>query len=198
MEIIPLIYIRNKTILTEDDQELSLQDIKEQVEEGKNLYVFDEDGIDTNEPDLTLYQQLAEKYSLWIDNGPRNVDDVVDSVMAGAATILIRTRLFSKGGIPEIRETMEDPVYIVLDFQNQEPIDTNLSLFSDIDGVVLIRNIKPENNFVTDEYVKTLCGKYKIYVTAADQWNETYWNSIGAQGLLVPIRKKETVNKNGL
>ncbi|MCX6665487.1 MAG: hypothetical protein NT038_05435 [Euryarchaeota archaeon] len=197
MEIIPFIHLKKNKIFSAD-QMLSVKEIKELVEEGKNLYVLDDDGIKNDEPNLTLYQQLSERYSLWIDNGPRNLDDVFDSVTAGATTILLRTTLWQKGNISDIQETVENMVYVSFDFRKQEPTDNNIMIPTDIEGVVIIRGNKSEESFKTDELVRTLCKKYKTYITDTDDRNETYWNSIGVQGLLIPIKQKETVNNDGI
>lgn len=197
MEIISFIRLKNKKIVS-SDQLFSLKEIKELVEEDKNLYVLDDDGIENDKPNLKLYQQLSERYSLWVDNGPRNLDDVVDSVMAGATTILLRTNLWQKGNISDIQETIENRVYITFDFRKQEPTDNNILFPIDIEGVVIIRDNKPGENIKIDELVKTFCVKYKTYITDTDDRNETYWNSIGVQGLLIPIKKRETVNKDGV
>jgi len=197
MEIIPFIRLKKGTVFGAD-QLFSVKEIKELLEEDKNLYVLDDDGIENNQPNLELYQQLSERYILWVDNGPRDLGDIFDTVMAGASTILLRTNLWQKGDVSDIQETVENMVYVAVDWRKQGPTDNNIPFPIGIQGIAVIRDNKPEEDFNTDELVKTLCKKYKTYITDADECNETYWKSIGAQGILIPVKKKETVNKDGI
>lgn len=197
MEIIPFVRLKRGTVFGAD-QLHSVKEIKELLEEDKNLYVLDDDGIENNQPNLGLYQQLSERYILWVDNGPRDLGDIFDTVMAGASTILLRTNLWQKGDVSDIQETVENTVYVAVDWRKQGPTDNNIPFPIDTQGIAVIRDNKPEEDFNTNELVKTFCKKYKTYITDADDRNETYWSSIGAQGLLIPVKKKEKVDKDGI
>ena len=189
MEIIPFVRLKKGTVFGAD-QLLSVKEIKELLEEDKNLYVLDDDGIENNQPNLGLYQQLSERYILWVDNGPRDLGDIFDTVMAGASTILLRTNLWQKGDVSDIQETVENTVYVAVDWRKQGSPDNNILFPIGIQGVAVIRDNKPEEEFNTDELLKTFCKKYKTYITDADERNETYWKSIGVQGVLIPIKRR--------
>ena len=86
MEIIPLIRMEKRKIL---DDALS-DNVLEQIDEEQIIYILDMDGIEKDKPNLCIYQRLSKSHDLRIDNGPRNLGDVVDATMAGATDITLR------------------------------------------------------------------------------------------------------------
>ena len=82
MELVPLIKTHKRQIVS--DRALTEENILEKIGENGLLYVLDIDGIKKDKPNYCIYQKLSKSFDLWIDCGPRNLEDVVDSFMAGA------------------------------------------------------------------------------------------------------------------
>ena len=122
MDIVPLIKMKNRK--TVDEKSTLAFDIIKEFDEEQIIYILDLDGINKNKPNLCTYQKVSKNYSIWVDNGPRNIGDVVDSFMAGATAITINKDLFSDLNIASIRDITENKIYLNLDFKQQSVLST--------------------------------------------------------------------------
>ena len=114
MNIVPLIYVKDGKLLDgKDGNQVSIDDLFKRVEKDTMLYVLDLDGIEHNNPSLDLYQKLTEHCILWIDDGPRRLDDVMDTIMAGATNITLRKDLWPEIDYPGVFELTDDEMYFV-------------------------------------------------------------------------------------
>jgi hypothetical protein len=189
MELIPIIYIKNRRIFLEKDGgQILIKEILKHNEKYSKIYIFDLDGIEKNKPNLCTYQRLISNYEIWIDAGPRVIGDIVDFVMTGATDITIRKNIFPLKNIPTIREMTESRIYTDLDIQNE--IKKSL-LYSDpdINGFVLFKKDKQiKNDFKISAHLTTLCKKNIVYVFEPHGKNINYWKNIGATGLLIDLK----------
>ena len=116
MEIVPLIHIRDRIFLDgKNGEPILIDDLFKRIEKDTMLYILDLDGIEHGSPGLDLYQKLSEHCILWIDNGPRILDDVMDTIMAGATNITLRKELWPNVDIPSILELTEDEIYFAIE-----------------------------------------------------------------------------------
>ena len=191
MELIPLIYIKNRKLYEEKDgKQVTLDEIIRQNEKNKKLYFLDIDGIDKNKPNLCTYQRIKPDYEIWVDAGPRVIGDVVDFVMAGATSVSIREKHFPIQELPRIKEMTESKIYNVLDLQNEIQPNANFSLISDVDGFVVFYDENLiEKDFKIGEFLKTLCNKFKVYAIDPSGKNTIFWKKHGSYGLIIDLGK---------
>ncbi len=197
MEIIPLIKLKKRKIIDEDES--SSDNIFEQIDEEQLLYILDLDGIEKDKPNLCTYQKLSKSYELWIDNGPRNLGDVVDAFMAGATRITIRKDLCLQLDIPSIREITENKIYININLEDQKTHASEDMFYHEIDGLVNFNNReKIRTDFRYNDFLKQFSIKNKIYSYESDPLNVSYWKNYGMEGLLVEIKKLQEFKKYAL
>jgi len=197
MEIIPLIYVKNRKITIEKEgMALSLDEVLEQISKNKIIYFLDIDGIERDKPNLCSYQRISEHCDIWVDAGPRVLGDIVDYVMAGATRITVRKNLFSIEEIPNIKEVTESMVYSDVDLRNEKERTSMFSLLPGVDGLVAFydRN-HVDRDFRSGELLKNLCNKYKVYAAEYDEKNISYWKNMGATGVLLDLKRKKQVNR---
>jgi len=197
MKIIPVVYVKDKKMWKKKDEELlSIKDILEQVKADEEIYVLDDEGIKENRPDFSIYQALSEHYTIWVDAGPRILDDVVDIVMGGAASIVIREKMFLVGDLSGVKEFTDCLVYSYVDLEKEE--EHVLSLSPSIDGLVICNDKNQfEGDFRLCELLKNLCKKYSVYVFESEKENTQYWESLGVAGILLHLKKTKQVNGDG-
>ena len=197
MEIIPLIKLKKRKIIDEDES--SSDNIFEQIDEEQLLYILDLDGIEKDKPNLCTYQKLSKSYELWIDNGPRNLGDVVDAFMAGATRITIRGDLCLQLDIPSIREITENKIYININLEDQKTHVSEDMFYHEIDGLVNFNNReKIRTDFRYNDFLKQFSIKNKIYSYESDPLNVSYWKNYNMEGLLVEIKKLPEFKKYAL
>jgi len=196
MELIPLIYIKNRKLYVENEgEQISLDEILKNIDKNNKIYFLDVDGIDKNKPNLCTYQRILPNYEIWVDAGPRVIGDVVDFVMAGATSVTIRKNLFPINEISKIKEMTESKIYIVLDLQNEKQRNANFSFILEVDGFVIFYDENQiEKDFKSSEFLKTLCSKFKVYAIDPHGKNTTYWKNRGAAGLLIDFKRIKQVN----
>lgn len=202
MEIIPLIHMKNrKAHLENKGENASIGEILGQLNKDSNVYFLDIDGLENNKPNLCTYQRLIDQENMWVDTGPRVLGDVVDAVMAGAASITVRQNLWPKVDIEKIKEFTENKIYLGINFKDKIKNEINTSLQNEIDGVVLLNNKDEiEKNFKISDSVKNMASKlrqHKLYVYDSNPENVYYWEKRGAVGLLVDIDKIERFKNHG-
>jgi len=176
--------MKNRNIYPGQSQDpLSFKEFLKKIDEDTKIYILDLDGIEKDKPNLCTYQRLSSSHDLWVDNGPRNLGDIVDAVTAGATDITLRINLIHKLNISDIKEISEDKIYTNIDFTE------DLSFF-DTDGLVNFNTREEiETNFKYGEFFKKMILKSKIYSYESDLDNISYWKHFGIEGLLVDLNK---------
>ena len=183
MDLIPLIYIEDRKIrIGKTSEPMSVKDFLKDNKDKKKIYIFDLDGINSDKPNLCTYQRLASFSDLWVDNGPRNLGDVVDTTMAGATDITLRKNLSPQLHISNIREITENNIY------EYEELD-DINLFFDSDGIVTFKNKENlDSDFKLKDNIKRIISKNMTYVYDSDMKDKSFWEKLGVQGLLVDLK----------
>jgi hypothetical protein len=192
MNIVPLISIRKGRILDGKDGNLiTIDDLFKQIEKDTMIYVFDLDGIEHNNPSLDLYQKLTEHCVLWIDDGPRRLDDVMDTIMAGATNITLREELWPEMDLPSVFEITDDEVYIgIKSTYGQQSLTIPFSE-QNIGVVVFNQELQTNDDFVYASFLKDLALKHKIYLYNNSQNTIPLWEGRDITGILIDLNKKQ-------
>jgi len=198
MKIIPIAYFLKRKLYSEREKfQISLSDLLSKIKKDSDIYIYDFDGINRNKPNLCSYPKISVQNILWVDNSPRNLGDVVDAVLAGAANITIRRDLWPKVNISNIREISEGAIY---EFVDLEKINRQKDVFySDADGIIISsQKNNVGNGFIVDDLIKNICRKFKVYVIESDISFFSYWKKIGVKGILIDFNKYLKVGEDEL
>jgi uncharacterized protein related to proFAR isomerase len=148
MEIIPLINIKNRKIVKFNNQDfININDYLNEYQ-NKPIYFLDHDGINKNKPNLCLIQKLSKKYELWVDQGPNVLGDIVDSIIAGAENITIRSNLIDLIDLKNIKDIIEKKIFLNIDFINKYKLYNfdNNKIFDEFKLVEQMKNFVNNNN----------------------------------------------------
>lgn len=96
-------------------QHLITRDLIKTLPQDHPLYLIDDDGLTTNRPHYNTYQRLTTHTDLWIDAGPRTLDDTVDLIMAGATTLILRPTHWSDLDTTDLTAITDCPLYLYYD-----------------------------------------------------------------------------------
>jgi hypothetical protein len=194
MNIIPLISVKKGQLYDgKDGTYLTIDDLFARVEKDAMLYVLDFDGLEHNNPNFELYQKLTEHCVLWIDDGPRRIDDVMDTIMAGATNLTLRHELWPEMNLPAVFELTDDEVYLSL---NPTQHDLLRSFYQDITGIVVF-NEEPQRDtdFITASFLKDRAATLNTFLYTAPPNTVGHWEERGVTGILVDLNKKEGYNE---
>jgi hypothetical protein len=184
MEILPLIHIQKRKILTYQQENTILDKLKDD----EILYIYDLDGIERDKPNLCTFQRVSKSHQIWVDNGPRNLGDIVDVFMAGATKITVRPDLWHNISIPIIREITENQIFININLDVKTRLINEKLLFQEADGLVNFNKKEQiESNFKNSDLIRNLQIKNKIFSYEKNTKNLEYWRKLGIEGLLVEI-----------
>jgi len=192
MEIIPLIYFKERKIYIEKNSEpLSIKDFLLRYEKLKKIYLFDIDGIEKDKPNLCTYQRFSGLYEIWVDNGPRNIGDIVDSTTAGATDITIRPKIFANLKVSDIKEITENKIYSIYETNSllNKPAQT--------DGLVNFYSIKElDSDLKSKSNLLEMISKSNSYSYITNIAEESYWKRIGANGLIIDLKRYEELKND--
>jgi len=181
METIPLIKLTEQIKINQIPN--FIEKITEQINENNTIYIQDIHGIQKNKPNICLYQRLSRDYNLWIDNGPRNLGDTVDTFMSGANTITIRESLFRKLNINDIKDITENQIFINIDLE--KPTNT---FFPNIDGKTIFEKRETiENNPKYNDVLKQQTKNTPLYIYENNPQNLTFWKKYNTQGIITNL-----------
>jgi hypothetical protein len=135
MEIIPFIHL-TKQFEKETLPSFNLKEMKE-THNISDLYIIDKEGIEKNRPRFCFYQRYSSLFDLWVDAGPRSIEDIVDNVFAGAKRIVIRATLWSEPSIASIRELTENDIFLAISLDGVINNTYPKILFNEVDGVII-------------------------------------------------------------
>jgi hypothetical protein len=106
----------------------TIHDLLKTLPTTKPLYLIDDDGLTTNRPHYNTYQRLTTHTDLWIDAGPRTLDDAIDLVMAGATTLILRPTLCPDLDTTNLITITDCPLYLYYNTPGT-PIPPNITGF---------------------------------------------------------------------
>jgi hypothetical protein len=192
MNIVPLVYVKDGKLLAgKDGNQISIDDLFKRVEKDTMLYILDLDGIEHNNPAFDLYQKLTEHCILWIDDGPRRLDDVMDTIMAGATNITLRENLWPDVDVLGVFELTDDDVYFGINSDRIDQPRTQPAPQQDIGVVVFSQEPQINDDFTSASFLKDLAIKHKIYLHNVAQNTIPLWEDRGVTGILVDLNKKD-------
>lgn len=183
MDIVPLVSMNYTRLYDGKHSEaLLLEDVPKRVPKDSLLYVLDLDGIERNNPNLELYQRLADHCILWIDNGPRRIDDVMDTIMAGATNLTLREDLWSNLDMPEVQELTDDEIYLERTRPFQEEMTLQHGYGEDI-GIILFNEEQ-----MYGSVLKERLANRKLYVYAHSLEKIQLWTEQGITGVVIDLK----------
>jgi hypothetical protein len=186
MNIVPLVSIKNTRLFDgKEGNSLLLAEVLKRVEKDSLLYVLDRDGIERNNPNLELYQRLAEHCILWIDNGPRRIDDVMDTIMSGATNITLREECWLALDMPGVQDLTDDEIYLDKTVQYQEQ-KTLQHVYSGDIGTILFNE-----EALYGVFSKERTANQKIYLYASSLEKLQLWTEQGICGIIIDLNKKQ-------
>ena len=190
MELIPLVSLKKNKIWSGNAPEpITPNDLIQNIKTDSPVYFLDHDGILNDKPNLCLYQKIGSKITLWVDSGPRELGDIVDTVMAGAQRITIRPSLCTPNTFQNAQEITEQKLFI-----HHDEITSPLP-FSNSDGIVLFNNSLFKNNFKLESTLKTLSLKTPLYIYDSNWKNHSRWQKFGITGIIIDlIQYSEYIN----
>jgi hypothetical protein len=191
MNIVPLVSVKKGILLDgKDGNQISIDNLFKQVENDTILYVLDLDGIEHNNPSLDLYQKLTEHCTLWIDDGPRRLDDIMDTIMAGATNITLREELWPEMDLPNIFELTDDEVYLCVNPAYGQLSQITFPIQRDIGVVMFFQEPQMKDVFNSVSFFKNHIIKHKIYLYTVALNTNVLWEERGITGILVDLNKK--------
>ncbi len=163
---------------------ISEETLRETQPREDKLYVLDEDGINKNKPNVSIYQWLSRYQEIWVDAGPRDEGDLVDILIAGASIITLRRRYWWKLDLDELRELTENPLYLY--FEKEEGYTTSIHPLSN--GVVVFTPMEEiRRDFTLEGKLKEISRKTEVYAHERNPMYVRSWENIGVKGLIVNI-----------
>jgi uncharacterized protein related to proFAR isomerase len=186
MKEIPVVHIKDKTI----SEVSAANDIGVLLNrlQSSTAYVFDEDGVTKNQPNLSIYQKLSGISDIWLDAGPRGVDDIVDEVFSGANRVVIRPTLWKERNLKEVVDITENELMSFYSIEEVKKGVPNDSMFLESQGIVISfdENI-PAVDFKTEGFLKQIAKTKPTYMLDMHMKRKEYWISLGMEGILIPI-----------
>jgi hypothetical protein len=189
MNVIPLVSVKNGRLFDGiEGDPLTVDEVFARVKKDTMLYVLDSDGIDHNNPDLELYQQLTEQCILWVDDGPRRIDDVMDTIMAGATDLTIRLDHWPEVSIDEIFELTDGEVFYAVTLGPKNRIQGGTLAPQGAGIIAFIDATQPQGDFTTESHLKDMGLRQKIYLYTASAKNPSGWEEQTLAGLIVDLK----------
>lgn len=189
MERIPLVSIRNGVLLDGlEGNKLSIDELVARVPKDAVLYVLDYDGIDHNNPNLELYQKLSASLTLWVDDGPRRIDDVMDTIMAGATNLTVRPDHWPDVNLEDIFELTDGEVFLALTPQQTMQRPPSLVSSSGVGAIVFPSEHQIDQDFTAASHLKELGMRHKLYLYSIEGKSSSGWEEQGLAGLVVDAR----------
>ena len=191
MDYIPIITMKNRNIYDKPNgNKLDLEKIiQEDLKNQERIYVLDLDGIKRNKPNLCLYQKISSLKKLIVDIGPREMGDIVDTVISGVENIVIRKEKWKNVDISAIKKVTENNILQKIDLEKPDYSDQ-------ADGYILIENRKKiEESLKYSNYVKKITSNKTVYAYEKNPENIHYWDRLNTDSLLIDLKNKDRFTK---
>ncbi len=188
MEIIPVIHLENRKIFSEyRGKELTRRGLEETLGKDDKIYVLDHDGLDKNKPNLCTFPKLSKKFKIFVDCGPREPGDVVDEVLAGASSVVIRKKIWPNVIISELTSLTEVDIYYGFNHKTEGVVD--YSLLKKSSGLIILNYFENNNASLSGLNINTYLGRYPILIYVENLKKAKYLEKIGVDFLLLDISK---------
>ena len=190
MKEIPFLKIKDRKIsfdLSSSDLRSLLKRLNETA-----VYVLDEDGIAKDHPNVSLYQRLTSVAELWVDAGPRRVDDIVDDLFSGAHRIVIRPGLWNEVDLQSVIDITENELmvfYNINELRGDVPRDI---IFSQSHYVILNLNEATSHiDFKMEGFIKQITRVKPTFVLDETNQPNDKWKNLGVEGVFRPLERMD-------
>lgn len=189
MNVVPLVCVKNGRLFDGiDGAPLTVDELFARIGKDEMLYVLDWDGIDNNNPDLELYQQLTDHCILWVDDGPRRIDDVMDTIMAGATNLTIRPDHWPNADIDDILWLTDGEVFYAVTLGTKDHVPLAPLASHGVGIIAFIDKTQPQYDFTAASNLKDLGMRQKLYLYGTHAKNPSGWEEQTLAGLVVDLK----------
>ena len=188
MDVVPVVHLKQQILFKKKESAAIRALLDEQSL--SSVYLYDELGILKNHPQVDFYQKLSKVYELWVDAGPRDVGDIVDTVFAGAKKIVLRPSSWVEPDVKKIRELTDHQLFCHYDIDVSHREENMMHHIPDYDFdgiIVFVHGDWKKRRFAKEEKIKNLAKKENAFVYMPDNKDQGFWESIGFNGMLVDI-----------
>jgi len=190
MDVIPVVRLNHQIVFKKKES----ADVRALLDDHSltSVYLYDEQGVLKNHPQVDFYQKISKVYDLWVDAGPRDVGDIVDTVFAGANKIVLRPSYWMEPDVKTIRELTDHQLFCHYDIEVTQREENRIYHIPDYDFdgiIVFVHGDWKKRRFVIEEKIKNLAKNENAFVYAPGSKNQTYWESVGFNGMLVDIEQ---------
>lgn len=176
--------------------------VEEFFKEFEIVYLVDVNGILYYKPQLSLIKKLASIGKIWIDNGARYSDDIIDPLISDVSKIVVGTKTLSN--LDELNKAIElsEEVIFGIDYDNgiinHWDIEINQNQLLDkitkmeIDTIIFYDwGIKEENKEINKSLIENLINnKFKTYIGGGIKEQDfEFLESFGIDGAIVNFRE---------
>jgi uncharacterized protein related to proFAR isomerase len=186
MKEIPFLKIKDKKI-SFDVSSSDLRSLLNRLNETA-VYVLDEDGVAKDHPNVSLYQRLASVAELWVDAGPRRVDDIMDDLFSGAHRIVIRPGLWNEVDLQSVIDITENELmvfYNISELRDGVPRD---AIFSQSHYVILhLDEATAHIDFKMEGFIKQITKAKSTFVIDETNQPNDKWENLGVEGVFHPL-----------
>ena len=189
MNIVPLVHVKKGRLYDGlDGDPLTVDEVFARVKKDSMLYVLDADGIDHDNPNLELYQQLTEHCILWVDDGPRRIDDVMDTIMAGATNLTIRPDRWPEASIDEIFDLTDGEVFYAVMLGQKHQAQSSVVVPQGVGVIAFTDPTQPQEDFTTASHLKDIGMKQKLYLYTTHALAPSGWEEQTLAGLVADLK----------
>ena len=189
MNVVPLVCVKNGRLFDGiDGNPLTVDEVFARVGKDAMLYVLDRDGIDAGNPDLELYQQLTDHCILWVDDGPRRIDDVMDTIMAGATNLTIRPDHWPDTDLDDVLWLTDGEVFYAVTLESKDRTLLAPLASRGVGIIAFVDKTQLQYDFTAASHLKDLGMKQKLYVYGTLAKNLSGWEEQTLAGLVVDLK----------
>jgi len=190
MDIYPLITFKGNMILDGiQGSVIALEDIITKTSAEHPLYIFEEDIKDAH---FGIYQRLSSQRNLWVDVQPRNHEDIVDLVTAGAQSIVLRQQVW-RDHYENIKETVEVNIYAAEDLAQDNAASS--SSIPSIDGYIIFGLQQQERiDYKYHQWIKNKLRSSLVYIYENQADTLSTWRSLSVTGIITDLGNMKEIS----
>jgi len=195
MKRIPVVKLTEQVAFQKHFDRSSIDALMEQIDD-TTVYIIDDAGIKKNHPQVNIYQQLATRYELWVDAGPRHTGDMIDIVFTGVKRVIIRPWIWKEVGFGKVRSMTDHQLLQLSEASvvDRQSIERSVSVMDEFDGIIVyIIGDWKKRRFKNEEMLKALAQRDEAYVYEPAGLHESTWDNYGFTGMLYDGFKNEVM-----
>ena len=192
MEFLQFIHLNKGKIIQANGRQISYENLLKLTKNEKKLYIYDNDAIKQNKPNLKYYQKLSASNEIWLDANPRDLVDIIDYLTTGVEAIILRSGNSFKFNLNNIRDLSDINLYKNIDFNFYTNNIDQYNFSPKYNGFVFTdKNIFHYIDFKFEGFIKKLSMNNEVIVYESDPKNVIYWKKLNITKFIVPIEKIE-------